>query len=75
MKDSGIDTNSPSFNKDRFGCIVGSGIGGVEWFENVRYLVPYIPAFPRITLDLCRIVTTSVPLVEVTIVSAQWIHS
>lgn len=23
--------------KLRFGCIVGSGIGGVEWFENVRY--------------------------------------
>jgi len=21
-------------NQDRFGCIVGSGIGGVEWFEN-----------------------------------------
>lgn len=34
MKDSGIDLSSPTFDKDRFGCIVGSGIGGVEWFEN-----------------------------------------
>jgi 3-oxoacyl-(acyl-carrier-protein) synthase len=24
----------PFHVQDRFGCIVGSGIGGVEWFEN-----------------------------------------
>lgn len=32
MADAGLDTKS--INNDRFGCIVGSGIGGVEWFEN-----------------------------------------
>jgi 3-oxoacyl-[acyl-carrier-protein] synthase II len=34
MKDSGLDAMNDSINKDRFGCIIGSGIGGVEWFEN-----------------------------------------
>lgn len=32
LADSKLDINT--INKDRFGCIVGSGIGGVEWFEN-----------------------------------------
>jgi 3-oxoacyl-[acyl-carrier-protein] synthase II len=32
LKDSKLDL--ATINKDRFGCIVGSGIGGVEWFEN-----------------------------------------
>jgi 3-oxoacyl-[acyl-carrier-protein] synthase II len=32
LKDSGLD--SATINKDRFGCIIGSGIGGVEWFED-----------------------------------------
>jgi 3-oxoacyl-[acyl-carrier-protein] synthase II len=30
--DSGLDTKN--INSERFGVIVGSGIGGVEWFEN-----------------------------------------
>ena len=42
MKDSGIDLSSPTFDKDRFGCIVGSGIGGVEWFENVSCTELYV---------------------------------
>jgi 3-oxoacyl-[acyl-carrier-protein] synthase II len=32
LEDSGLDTSA--VNQDRFGCILGSGIGGVEWFEN-----------------------------------------
>lgn len=32
IKDSGLDTSA--IDQDRFGCIMGSGIGGVEWFEN-----------------------------------------
>ena len=32
MKDSGIDTEA--IDNSRFGCILGSGIGGVEWFED-----------------------------------------
>lgn len=32
IADAGLDTNA--IDKDRFGCIVGSGIGGVEWFED-----------------------------------------
>jgi 3-oxoacyl-[acyl-carrier-protein] synthase II len=32
IADAGLDTST--INKERFGCIVGSGIGGVEWFEN-----------------------------------------
>lgn len=32
IKDAGLDTSA--INSERFGCIVGSGIGGVEWFEN-----------------------------------------
>lgn len=32
IDDAGLDTKS--IDSDRFGCIVGSGIGGVEWFEN-----------------------------------------
>lgn len=32
LKDSGLDLST--IDKNRFGCIVGSGIGGVEWFEN-----------------------------------------
>lgn len=32
LKDAGVDSNA--LNKDRFGCIIGSGIGGVEWFES-----------------------------------------
>lgn len=31
IEDAGL--NLEKINKDRFGCIVGSGIGGVEWFE------------------------------------------
>jgi 3-oxoacyl-[acyl-carrier-protein] synthase II len=34
MKDSGLDAIKDKINKDRFGCIIGSGIGGVEWFED-----------------------------------------
>lgn len=34
MEDAGINTTDGSINGDRFGCIVGSGIGGVEWFED-----------------------------------------
>ena len=30
--DANLDTST--IDKERFGCIVGSGIGGVEWFEN-----------------------------------------
>ena len=30
--DAGLDTST--IDQNRFGCIVGSGIGGVEWFEN-----------------------------------------
>ena len=30
--DAKLDTTA--IDNDRFGCIVGSGIGGVEWFEN-----------------------------------------
>lgn len=32
VADANLDTST--IDKDRFGCIVGSGIGGVEWFEN-----------------------------------------
>lgn len=32
IKDAKLDT--AAINSDRFGCIVGSGIGGVEWFDN-----------------------------------------
>lgn len=32
VKDAGLDTKA--IDSNRFGCIVGSGIGGVEWFEN-----------------------------------------
>lgn len=32
IADSKLDLST--INKDRFGCIIGSGIGGVEWFEN-----------------------------------------
>lgn len=32
IADANLDTKA--INQDRFGCIVGSGIGGVEWFEN-----------------------------------------
>lgn len=32
VADAGLDTKN--IDNDRFGCIVGSGIGGVEWFEN-----------------------------------------
>jgi 3-oxoacyl-[acyl-carrier-protein] synthase II len=32
IADANLDTKS--IDGDRFGCIVGSGIGGVEWFEN-----------------------------------------
>jgi len=32
IQDAGLDVST--VNKERFGCIVGSGIGGVEWFEN-----------------------------------------
>lgn len=32
LEDSGLDLTA--IDNDRFGCIVGSGIGGVEWFEN-----------------------------------------
>ena len=32
IKDAGLDT--ATVNQERFGCIIGSGIGGVEWFEN-----------------------------------------
>jgi 3-oxoacyl-[acyl-carrier-protein] synthase II len=32
MNDAGLTPGS--FDATRFGCIVGSGIGGVEWFEN-----------------------------------------
>jgi 3-oxoacyl-[acyl-carrier-protein] synthase II len=32
IADAGLDVQK--VNSDRFGCIVGSGIGGVEWFEN-----------------------------------------
>lgn len=32
ISDANLDIES--VDKDRFGCIVGSGIGGVEWFEN-----------------------------------------
>jgi len=32
IEDAGLDTKA--IDLDRFGCIVGSGIGGVEWFEN-----------------------------------------
>ena len=53
MKDSGIDLSSPTFDKDRFGCIVGSGIGGVEWFENVKTnLIAMFMNFPFNSLYL-----------------------
>jgi 3-oxoacyl-[acyl-carrier-protein] synthase II len=32
VMDAGLDT--AAVNQERFGCIIGSGIGGVEWFEN-----------------------------------------
>lgn len=32
IEDAKLDTSA--INQDRFGCIMGSGIGGVEWFEN-----------------------------------------
>ena len=32
MKDA--DLFKKEVNQDRFGCIIGSGIGGIEWFEN-----------------------------------------
>mmetsp|Transcript_31619 Transcript_31619/g.32205 ORF Transcript_31619/g.32205 Transcript_31619/m.32205 type:complete len:462 (-) Transcript_31619:201-1586(-) len=32
IKDAGLDTSA--IDSTRFGCIVGSGIGGVEWFED-----------------------------------------
>jgi len=32
VADAGLDTTK--IDSNRFGCIVGSGIGGVEWFEN-----------------------------------------
>jgi 3-oxoacyl-(acyl-carrier-protein) synthase len=32
LQDSGLDTSA--VDQTRFGCILGSGIGGVEWFEN-----------------------------------------
>lgn len=32
IADAKLDTKA--INSERFGCIVGSGIGGVEWFEN-----------------------------------------
>ena len=32
IEDAKLDINQ--INKERFGCIVGSGIGGVEWFED-----------------------------------------
>jgi 3-oxoacyl-[acyl-carrier-protein] synthase II len=32
IKDAKLDT--AAVDSSRFGCIVGSGIGGVEWFEN-----------------------------------------
>lgn len=32
IKDSGLDIKA--VDSDRFGCIIGSGIGGVEWFED-----------------------------------------
>ena len=75
MKDSGIDLSSPTFDKDRFGCIVGSGIGGVEWFENVsstkinsRRVVPIIA---KKNFFCRRIVITLLLLVADTIVYVQ----
>jgi len=32
VADAGLDVKN--INQNRFGCILGSGIGGVEWFEN-----------------------------------------
>jgi 3-oxoacyl-[acyl-carrier-protein] synthase II len=32
IKDANLDTKA--IDSTRFGCIIGSGIGGVEWFEN-----------------------------------------
>lgn len=32
ITDAKLDTTT--INQERFGCIVGSGIGGIEWFEN-----------------------------------------
>lgn len=31
IEDAGLDTST--VEKPRFGCIIGSGIGGIEWFE------------------------------------------
>lgn len=73
MKDSGIDLSSPTFDKDRFGCIVGSGIGGVEWFENVSCIKINIclTTDRRFNLSCLRIVTTLLLLAEGTTVCAQ----
>ena len=71
MKDSGIDLSSPSFDKDRFGCIVGSGIGGVEWFENVSCTEFYCHRLSRTQLPLIRIVITLLLLVVGTTVYVQ----